>query len=229
MAKSRADACGFSASEGGLNLGAFITFEGPDGSGKSTQIELLVDHLRLKGWDVLTTREPGGTPIGDQIRKVLHDVANTEMVFEAEILLYSASRAQLVGQAIRPALAQGAVVLSDRYADSTIAYQGYGRGLDLAVLRRITDFATGGLTPDLTIFLDVPVELGLERKRLALMQHSGEWNRLDQEDVGFHRRVRQGYLELAAAEPTRWLIVDASPTVEEIQRRIREAVNKVGG
>jgi len=210
-------------------MGALITFEGPDGSGKSTQIELLAGHLRLNGWDVLTTREPGGTPIGDQIRNVLHDVGNTDMVFETEILLYSASRAQLVGQVIRPALAQGTVVLSDRYADSTIAYQGYGRGLDLAVLRRITDFATGGLTPDLTIYLDLPVEQGLERKRHALTQHSGEWNRLDQEDVEFHRRVRQGYLELAAAEPKRWLIVDASPTVEEIQRRIREAVKRVGG
>jgi dTMP kinase len=209
-------------------MGAFITFEGPDGSGKSTQIELLTHHLRLIGWNVLTTREPGGTPIGDQIRTVLHDVANTEMVFEAEILLYSASRAQLVGQVVRPALAQGAIVLSDRYADSTIAYQGYGRGLDLSVLRRITDFATGGLAPDLTIYLDLPVEQGLERKRQALSQRSGEWNRLDQEDVEFHQRVRQGYLELAAAEPERWLLVDARPSVAEIQRKIREAVERFG-
>lgn len=209
-------------------MGAFITFEGPDGSGKSTQIELLAHHLRSIGWNVLTTREPGGTPIGDQIRNVLHDVTNTEMVSEAEILLYSASRAQLVGQVIRPALAQGATVLSDRYADSTIAYQGYGRGLDLNVLRRITDFATGGLAPDLTIYLDLPVEQGLERKRQALSQRSGEWNRLDQEDVEFHQRVRQGYLELAAAEPERWLIVDARPSVAGIQRRIREAVERFG-
>jgi dTMP kinase len=212
----------------GPDMGAFITFEGPDGSGKSTQIELLTHHLRLIGWNVLTTREPGGTPIGDQIRTVLHDVANTEMVFEAEILLYSASRAQLVGQVVRPALAQGAIVLSDRYADSTIAYQGYGRGLDLSVLRRITDFATGGLAPDLTIYLDLPVEQGLERKRQALSQRSGEWNRLDQEDVEFHQRVRQGYLELAAAEPERWLLVDARPSVAEIQRKIREAVERFG-
>lgn len=212
----------------GPDMGAFITFEGPDGSGKSTQIELLAHHLRSIGWNVLTTREPGGTPIGDQIRNVLHDVTNTEMVSEAEILLYSASRAQLVGQVIRPALAQGATVLSDRYADSTIAYQGYGRGLDLNVLRRITDFATGGLAPDLTIYLDLPVEQGLERKRQALSQRSGEWNRLDQEDVEFHQRVRQGYLELAAAEPERWLIVDARPSVAEIQRRIREAMERFG-
>jgi dTMP kinase len=212
----------------GPDMGVFITFEGPDGSGKSTQIELLAHHLRLIGWNVLTTREPGGTPIGDQIRNVLHDVANTEMVFEAEILLYSASRAQLVGQVIRPALAHGTIVLSDRYADSTIAYQGYGRGLDLSVLRRITDFATGGLAPDLTIYLDLPVEQGLERKRQALSQRSGEWNRLDQEDVEFHQRVRQGYLELAAAEPERWLCVDARPSVAEIQRRIREAVERFG-
>jgi dTMP kinase len=132
-----------------------------------------------------------------------------------------------VGQVIGPALARGAVVLSDRYADSTIAYQGYGRRLDLAVLREITEFATGGLTPDMTIYLDITVDEGLNRKRKALALHSGEWNRLDQEDVGFHRRVRQGYLELAAAEPDRWLIVDASRSVEEIQREIQEAVKRI--
>ena len=148
-------------------MGVFITFEGPEGSGKTTQIRLLTARLEAAGYDVLTTREPGGTPIGDQIRAVVHNVANTEMVAEAEILLYSASRAQLVGELIRPALAQGQVVLSDRYADSTTAYQGYGRGLDLAALRQITVFATGGLTPDLTIYLDCSVEEGLKRKQQA--------------------------------------------------------------
>jgi len=148
-------------------------------------------------------------------------------VSEAEILLYSASRAQLVGQLIRPALVRGTVVLCDRYADSTIAYQGYGRGLDLAALRQITTFATGGLTPDLTIYLDCPVEEGLNRKQRALALGEGEWNRLDQEPVKFHRRVRQGYLALAAAEPDRWLVLDAVRSIEEIQREIREAVTSV--
>lgn len=208
-------------------MGFFITFEGPDGSGKTTQIELLADHLRTAGFDVLMTREPGGTAIGDQIRAVLHDVANTAMVVEAEILLYSASRAQLVGQVIRPALARGTVVLSDRYADSTIAYQGYGRRLDLKILREITKFATGDLTPDLTIYLDCPAEEGLKRKKRALMLEEGEWNRLDREPVEFHRRVRQGYLALASAEPDRWLILNACRPVEEIHREIQNAVHSM--
>jgi len=208
-------------------MGVFVTFEGPEGSGKTTQVTLLAKHLRVANHEVLLTREPGGTPIGDQVRAVLHDVANTAMVPEAEILLYSASRAQLVGQVIRPALAQGMIVLSDRYADSTIAYQGYGRGLDLEALRQITAFATGGLTPDLTIYLDCPVEEGLRRKQQALTQGAGEWNRLDQETVEFHRRVRQGYLQLAAAEPERWLILDGCRSIDEIQRDIQEAVESL--
>lgn len=208
-------------------MGVFITFEGPDGSGKSTQTRLLAEHLQSVGYDVLMTREPGGTPIGDQIRAVLHDLANTAMVAEAEILLYSASRAQLVGQLIRPALAQGTIVLSDRYADSTTAYQGFGRGLDLEALRQITAFATGGLTPDLTVYLDCSVEEGLKRKQQALARDAGEWNRLDQETTAFHRRVRQGYLALAAAEPDRWLVVDACRSIEEIQGEIQRAVKRV--
>jgi dTMP kinase len=208
-------------------MGIFITFEGPEGSGKTTQIGLLAAHLRAKGHDVLTTREPGGTRIGDQIRAVLHDIANVEMVPEAEILLYSASRAQLVGQVIRPALAQGTIVLSDRYADSTTAYQGYGRGLDLDLLKQITEFATGGLTPHLTIYLDCPVEEGLDRKRRASALEAGEWNRLDQETVEFHRRVRQGYLTLAADEPDRWLLLDAGRSVEGLQEEIQRAVEKL--
>ena len=208
-------------------MGAFITFEGPEGSGKTTQIGLLADHLRSAGHAVLTTREPGGTPIGDQIRAVLLDVNNTAMVFEAEILLFSAARAQLAGQVIRPALARGTIVLSDRYADSTIAYQGYGRGLDLVALRQITAFATGGLRPDLTIYLDIPVEEGLNRKRRVVTRNAEEWNRLDQEAVEFHRRVSQGYLTLAAAEPDRWVILDACRSIEEVQGEIQEAVQSI--
>ena len=207
-------------------MGVFITFEGPDGSGKTTQIGLLADHLRSIGHGVLLTREPGGTAIGDQIRAVLHDVDNTAMVSEAEILLYSASRAQLVGQVIRPALGRGTIVLSDRYAASTIAYQGYGRGLDLDSLGKITEFATGGLVPNMTIYLDLPVEDGLKRKKRAMALHAGEWNRLDQETVEFHRRAREGYLALAAADPGRWCILDARRSVEELQGEIREAVER---
>ncbi len=202
----------------------FITFEGPDGSGKTTQICALYEYLRAQNLPVLLTREPGGTPIGDQIRTVLLSPGNLEMLPRTEILLFSASRAQLVGQVIRPALAAGTIVISDRFADSTLAYQGYGRELDLQALRTITTFATGGLTPDLTIYLDLSVEEGLRRKQEARGEGRGEWNRLDQQDLAFHRRVRDGYLALIAEEPTRWLVVDASQAEEKIQSQIRARV-----
>jgi dTMP kinase len=208
-------------------LGLFITFEGPDGSGKSTQIELVANYLRRQGYDIYCTREPGGTAIGDQIRDVLHDVNNTEMSSRAEILLYSASRAQLVEQVILPRLAQGEVVLCDRYADSTYAYQGYGRQLDFATLRAITEFATQHLKPDLTIYLDLAVEVGLKRKAKANAAGAGEWNRMDQLTVDFHQRVRRGYLEMAQQEPERWLIVDASGPVEKINRSICDRLEEV--
>ncbi len=198
----------------------FITFEGPEGSGKSSQIALLADFLRRQGFAVVATREPGGTPIGDQIRGILHDVANTAMVSAAELLLYSASRAQLVGELVRPALSAGKVVLCDRFADSTLAYQGYGRNLPLADLQTITQFATGGLKPDLTLLLDIDVERGLARRR----DNDDEMNRLDLEHVAFHRRVRQGYHELARLEPNRWVIVDADRPVEDVQQTLQEVV-----
>jgi dTMP kinase len=198
----------------------FITLEGPDGSGKTTQIRLLYDALVAAGYDVVLTREPGGTAIGDQIRAVLHDVANVELVATAEILLYSASRAQLVAQVIRPALAAGKIVLCDRYADSTMAYQGYGRGLDLEALNAITRFATGGLKPDLTVLLDLEPEVGLSRRQVG----GGELNRMDQQDLDFYQRMRQGYITLAAEEPERWIRVDASGPVEEVARAVKAAV-----
>ncbi|HXW00432.1 MAG TPA: dTMP kinase [Anaerolineae bacterium] len=203
-----------------MKLSLFITFEGPDGSGKSTQINLIANHLTRQGYKVLCTREPGGTAIGDQIRQVLHDINNTEMSARAEILLYSASRAQLVEQVILPHLAQGGVVLCDRYADSTYAYQGYGRQLDFETLRLITEFATQGLKPNLTIYLDVPVEEGLRRKSGANVTGEGEWNRMDQLELAFHQRVRAGYLEMAHKAPERWLIVDASAPVDQINQLI---------
>ncbi|HXV43968.1 MAG TPA: dTMP kinase [Anaerolineae bacterium] len=203
-----------------MKLSLFITFEGPDGSGKSTQINLIANHLTRQGYKVLCTREPGGTAIGDQIRQVLHDINNTEMSARAEILLYSASRAQLVEQVILPHLAQGGVVLCDRYVDSTYAYQGYGRQLDFETLRLITEFATQGLKPNLTIYLDVPVEEGLRRKSGANVTGEGEWNRMDQLELAFHQRVRAGYLEMAHKAPERWLIVDASAPVDQINQLI---------
>ena len=205
-------------------MSLFITFEGGEGSGKTTQIRLLHAYLRDQGHQVLLTREPGGTAIGDQIRQVLLSSENISMVPEAETLLFSASRAQLVREVIRPALAAGFIVISDRYADSTLAYQGYGLGLDLPTLLTITRFAIGDLWPDLTIYLDLEVEEGLRRKRIAA-QATGEWNRLDQKALAYHRRVREGYHALARREPERWLVLDATRPVEALQADIRQAVN----
>lgn len=196
-----------------MTVGYFITLEGPDGSGKTTQAHLLRERLASLGYSVILTREPGGTQIGDQIRTVLHDKRNTEMTARAEILLYSASRAQHVAQIILPALIAGEVVISDRFADSTLAYQGYGRGLDLQSLYAITEFATRGLVPNLTLYLDIASELGLRRRR----QSGEEWNRLDAEALDFHRRTRAGYLELAGVNPERWVVIDASQAVSHVQ------------
>ena len=195
----------------------FITFEGPEGSGKSTQIRLLVEWLRAQGREVVLTREPGGTVIGDQIRGVLHDVGNTAMAASAEILLYSASRAQLVNELVRPSLAANKIVLCDRFFDSTYAYQGYGRGLDLASLQMITQFATGGLKPDLTLMLDIDVSRGIARR----VDNNEEMNRLDLEKIEFHERVRQGYFALIDAEPDRWRVIDADRPIDVIQSELR--------
>jgi dTMP kinase len=208
-------------------MSLFITFEGPDGSGKTTQIELLAERLRDQGHEVLITREPGGTSIGDQIRAVVHDVKNVEMTRETEFLLYSASRAQLVRQVIRPHLERGGTVLCDRFADSSMAYQGYGRELDLDMVRCITQFATGGLCPDLTVYLDLPVEVGLQRKESAHAAQAGEWNRLDQQTLDFHQQVRQGYLRMAKADPDRWLAVDAAQSIPDTQAAIRARLERL--
>ena len=198
----------------------FITFEGPEGGGKTTQISKLASFLQEAGHPVLSTREPGGTRIGDQIRACLHDVNNREMVAQTELLLYSASRAQLVHEVIRPALAAGILVLCDRFYDSTLAYQGYGRGLDLARLRHITEFATAGLQPDLTLLFDIDVESGLTRRTVG----GEEMNRLDLEALTFHQRVRHGFHALAAAEPTRWVIINAGRDPQLVQTDVRRLV-----
>jgi len=198
----------------------FVTLEGPEGSGKSTQLPSLAAYLEEAGYSVVITREPGGTAIGDQVRDCLHDVNNTEMEPPTEFLLYSASRAQLVREVIRPALAEGKVVLCDRYADSSIAYQGYGRDLDLGDLRTITEFATGGLKPDLTFLLDIDVKEGLSRR----ISGAEEMNRLDLEAIAFHERVREGYHELAALDPQRWVLIDAAQSPQKIQQELRAII-----
>lgn len=206
----------------------FITFEGPDGSGKTTQLDLLMPVLAPLQPSPIRTREPGGTPIGDQIRTVIMDMKNKSMHPRSEILLFCASRAQLVEELIRPSLAAGHPVLCDRYADSTLAYQGYGHGLDLDALTRLLDFATGGLKPDLTLLFDIPAEAGLRRR----ITNHDEWNRMDDYALQFHDRVRQGYLTMAAAEPGRWVVINAdrSPQTihEEVVSILRDRMKKHG-
>lgn len=197
----------------------FITLEGPDGSGKTSQIPWLADAIRAHGYNLIVTREPGGTGIGDEIREVLFDLKNKAMHPRSEILLFQASRAQLVEEIIRPALAAGKIVLCDRYADSTMAYQGYGHGIDLETLRQIVGFATGGLKPDLTLFLRVGVEEGLKRRG-----KDGDWNRLDDYDLEFHKRVSEGYTRLISAEPERWVTVDAASPAHEVAAELLRIV-----
>ena len=192
----------------------FITLEGPEGSGKTSHIPHLVEFLREQGYTVFPTREPGGTSIGEQIRDVLHSMKNTEMHPRTETLLYQAARAQFVEQVIKPRLAVGEIVISDRYADSTLAYQGYGHRQNLEQVRALIAYATGGLVPDLTIYLDVDIETGLKRKK-----NSDEWNRMDAYTVEFHERVRAGYLELAKSE--RWVTVDAVPSWDEVHKNLK--------
>lgn len=198
----------------------FITLEGPEGSGKTSQLPALAEYLREAGYNVIVTREPGGTAVGDQIREILMNLQNVSIIPRTEILLFLAARAQHVEELIRPALAQGKLVLCDRYGDSTLAYQGFGHRTDLETLQMLLAFATGGLKPDLTLLVDVPVEAGMARKRV----NSAEWNRLDAYALAFHERVRQGYFALAEAEPDRWLIIDATEDQNSVQQALREAI-----
>src|ERR1700752_1588999 len=197
----------------------FITLEGPEGSGKTSHIPYLVEYLREKGHTVFPTREPGGTSIGEQIREVIHDLKNVEMHPRTETLLYQAARAQIVEQVIKPRLANGEIVISDRYYDSTIAYQGYGHRQDLEQVRALVKYATGGLVPDLTVLLDLDIEVGLGRKK-----KDNEWNRLDAYTVEFHQRVRAGYLEMGKQEQSRWVVVDAGKDGIDVQEELTNAI-----
>lgn len=198
----------------------FITLEGPDGSGKTRQIHPLAEFLVQRGHPVFIAREPGGTSIGNQVRDVLMNMQNTSMHSRTETLLFCAARAQLVEEVILPHLSQGEIVILDRYADSTLAYQGYGHRHDLDLIRSLLDFATGGLKPDLTFLLDIDPEIGLHRRQTG----GGEWNRLDAYQLEYHQRVRQGYLEMAALEPSRWRVVDASLAPDVVQSHLQNVL-----
>lgn len=206
--------------------GLFITLEGPDGSGKSTQARILAERLRSEGRDVLQSVEPGGTPIGQQIRRILLDPANQELVPTAELLLMFAARAQNVEQTILPALEQGKIVISDRFTDSSLAYQGAGRGLGRDLVLQLDQIACHGLTPDLTLCIDIDTELGLAR---ALSRAGGSAaapeTRLEEQTLAFHQKVRDAYHELAQTEPQRFRLIDGSGTPEAVAAQVWEQVS----
>ena len=202
--------------------GLFITFEGVEGAGKSTQIRRLAANLKREGVSVLVTREPGGTPISERIREVLLERQHHKMVSTTELLLYAAARSQHVAQCIAPALAEGQIVISDRFGDAMVAYQGHGRGLDLELIHHLNRVATDGLVPDLTIVLDVPVKVGRERTR----RRRRALDRLELEDFEFHQRVREGYLTIAKEEPHRVRVIHSEQNFKLVRDEIRELVTR---
>jgi dTMP kinase len=207
--------------------GVFITFEGPEGSGKSTQLRRLAARLRLEGKTILETSEPGGTPIGMQIRRVLLDAKNLEMHATTELLLMFAARAQNVDEWILPALSRGEVVLSDRFTDSSLVYQGAARGLGAEVVYECDRIACRGLVPDLTIVVDIETELGLERARGRNRKTQDVETRIDEQAIGFHRKVRDAYLQLAADEPNRVTLIDGARSEETVEKDVWSAVLNV--
>ena len=207
-----------------MTAGRFITFEGGEGCGKSTQIRILAERLRAAGKDVLLTREPGGTELAEKIRALVREESADPPNIRAETLLFLASRAQVVENVIRPALAAGKWVLCDRFADSTFAYQGYGRGLDLDEIKRINSFATGGLVPDRTVLLDVSPEVSAKRMRAREAATNTEADRMEKAGDGFHSRLAKGFLELAAAEPERFVVIPADGSVEEVEEAIWNSI-----
>lgn len=206
--------------------GIFITVEGPDGSGKSTQIDLLVSFLRARNHEVEVTREPGGTAVGEAIRKLLLEPSpGYAMADETELFLFAAGRAQHVRERILPALAAGKIVVASRYADATEAYQGYGRQLPLDLVHRVNEAATGGLKPDLTIILDIACEEGLRRARgVAKETPSGEHDRIEAAGLAFHQRVREGYLAIARREPLRCVVIDSARPIMDVAHDIQQLV-----
>lgn len=207
--------------------GRFITFEGIDGSGKSTQLRMLASDLRLKGYNVQTTMEPGGTPLGRRLREAFLETEETVAPL-AELLLFAADRAQHVELLIKPALEEGKIVISDRYADATVAYQGAGRGFPETMINQVVKIATGGLKPDLTIFFDVTIERAI--LRTDSRDESGEKkNRMDRETTEFYSRVRKGYLKIAEKEKKRFVVIDANGSVEEVHARVLEVVDRFLG
>ncbi|HEY3301983.1 MAG TPA: dTMP kinase [Candidatus Binatia bacterium] len=210
-------------------MSRLISFEGGDGSGKSTQLKLLADYLSSRGRACICTREPGGTNLGKMIRKALLEVGDEQISSRTEIFLYLADRAQHVQEIVQPALASGKIVLCDRFTDSTLAYQGYGRGADLNALRQMNLIASGGIIPDLTLLLDCPVKLGLSRttRRIeAQRTPQSPEDRFEREEVEFHERVRRGFRELARAEPERVHILDASASIAEVHDQIKGIVER---
>ncbi|MBX3298891.1 MAG: dTMP kinase [Acidobacteria bacterium] len=204
--------------------GKFITFEGIDGSGKSTQLRLLASYLVERGKDVLTTREPGGTPLGRRLREAFLETEETVSPL-AELLLFAADRAQHVEFLIKPAVAEGRVVISDRYADATAAYQGAGRGFKRETVARIIQLATGGLKPDLTLFFDIPVELAIARTGSRNNSEAGA-NRMDGESAEFYARVRDEYLAIARSDPRRFKVIDGAGSIEDIHSKVTEIVSR---
>lgn len=202
-------------------MALFITFEGGEGCGKSVQARILFDRLNKAGIPIVLTHEPGGTPLGDQISHWLKWNEEPDISPITELLLFNASRSQLVDTIIKPALEKGKVVICDRFADSTTVYQGYGRGIELEVVASVNNAATHGIKPDLTILLDLPAKEGLKRKSYI------QQDRFEKEKIAFHRRVCRGYLELAAKEPERWLVVDAGQTKAKIAEIIWQRVNQL--
>jgi dTMP kinase len=211
--------------------GWFITFEGVEGSGKTTQIRLAGEFLREKGCPVFMTQEPGGTPLGDRIREILLNRGGFDISGEAEVFLFAAARAQHADAVIRPALEKGQVILCDRFSDATIAYQAYGRGLPLEAVREICRFASRGLSPRLTLLFDLPVEKGLERafRRIAGREEASREDRFERENLDFHRRIREGYLAIAREEPGRVKIVDASRDIESTRLEVRAILSSFLG
>lgn len=207
--------------------GKFITFEGPEGGGKSTHVRELAEQLRAEGKTVLVTREPGGTRLAEQIRGLVREEVDDPPVTRCEVLLFIAARAQVVSEVIRPALARGEWVICDRFADSTFAYQGYGRGIDVGLLKNFNDFATEGLVPDLTILLDVPPETSKTRLAERQAATATSADRIEQAGDMFHRRLRDGFLELAKAEPDRFVVIDSSGPREEVSDRVWTAVRNL--